>query len=103
MPTPAARPRQQIPTPTRERLLARSRHRRWRQRQRANQDVISMTVSRSLIETLIELEWLSAAEADDKRKVGAAVAAVLEDLTEFLRHRKRRLPHDPSPWRILRP
>jgi hypothetical protein len=60
-----------------------SRRARWqadyRRRQRHGEGVAPVHFDRPLIEFLIRTHWLDPERADDRREIGAAIAAMLKD------------------------
>jgi hypothetical protein len=64
-----------VRTPKRE--AKRHRQQRWRARQRRDVLVVTGEVPRSLIETLIDYEWLELDEAKDRQAIMQAMVAAL--------------------------
>lgn len=62
-----------------KRRKARERTRRYRTRLQEHKIVAPAEVGHPEIDLLIMLNWLAAADSEDPRKIGAAIAALLRD------------------------
>ena len=70
---PPARP------PDRQRARRRLRQQRYRQRVRDGRIVAPVPVDAATIDFLVRTRWLAECDADDRRKIGDAIARMLKD------------------------